>query len=376
LHNKKIYKMDDIILLDAIERYIDGTMDANELAHFEHLRTINPEIDQLIVEHKYFLKIVGEYGDRKAMKSQMDSIHAELITNHEISTTSKETEKGKVVGIFGKYKKQMAVAATVAALVAITGLGLAYAFWNSKINSEFETVKQDLKNTQDQVRNNEEKINARDKKAAVSKIQASTSGTGFIVNDKGYIITNLHVVDKTDQVYVFNERYGDLTGLVVLRDESNDLAVIKITDTTVKLNTKLPYKLNTGSTILGKDVFTMNYARPELMFTQGYISSKDAYGKYGDGNNFLLTLNAEGGNSGSPIFNKKGEIIGVITAKEKIENGYTVGIKATALQNIMNVLGNEVKGKSILNNKPTIANLDIADQTSRIEDFIFMVKVK
>ena len=47
--------MDDILLLDAIERYLSGEMSAEERNYFENLRKTTPEIDQMVVEHNMFL---------------------------------------------------------------------------------------------------------------------------------------------------------------------------------------------------------------------------------------------------------------------------------------------------------------------------------
>jgi hypothetical protein len=46
--------MDEMKLLEAVERYLSGEMPANEQAEFESLRAADPEIDQLVVEHSFF----------------------------------------------------------------------------------------------------------------------------------------------------------------------------------------------------------------------------------------------------------------------------------------------------------------------------------
>ena len=54
--------MDDILLLDAIERYLSGEMSPEERAYFENLRNTTPEIDQLVVEHNMFLHQIADYS--------------------------------------------------------------------------------------------------------------------------------------------------------------------------------------------------------------------------------------------------------------------------------------------------------------------------
>ena len=55
--------MEDILLLNTIERYLEGRMLADEKNFFEELRANNPAIDQMVVEHKLFLHHMDEYAD-------------------------------------------------------------------------------------------------------------------------------------------------------------------------------------------------------------------------------------------------------------------------------------------------------------------------
>jgi serine protease Do len=57
--------MEDIIMLDAIERFTKGDMQQEELQHFEAMRNSNAELDQLVVEHIYFLKQMEQFAERK-----------------------------------------------------------------------------------------------------------------------------------------------------------------------------------------------------------------------------------------------------------------------------------------------------------------------
>jgi hypothetical protein len=54
--------MEDILLLNTIERYLEGRMLEEERKFFEELRTSNPAIDQMVVEHKLFLNQMDEYA--------------------------------------------------------------------------------------------------------------------------------------------------------------------------------------------------------------------------------------------------------------------------------------------------------------------------
>ena len=68
----------DIMMLDAVERYIRGEMNPDERLHFENLRKTNAEIDQLVVEHTLFLQQMNQFGERKNFKSVLHDVHTDL----------------------------------------------------------------------------------------------------------------------------------------------------------------------------------------------------------------------------------------------------------------------------------------------------------
>ena len=154
-------------------------------------------------------------------------------------------------------------------------------------------------------------------------------GSGFIVDSKGYIITNNHVVDKADKIFVKLSTDPDSQDLgrparVIGVDKATDLAVIKI-DTgsplpTVKLG-------NSDNTQVGDWVEAIGspFALTQTV-TAGIISAKNRTiepGASGQFQHFIQTDAAiNPGNSGGPLLNMNGEVIGVNTAIYTQSNGY------------------------------------------------------
>jgi serine protease Do len=154
-------------------------------------------------------------------------------------------------------------------------------------------------------------------------------GSGFIVDSKGYIITNNHVIEKADKIYVKLSTDPDTQDLgrparVIGTDKATDLAVIKI-DT----NTPLPtVKLgNSDSTEVGDWVEAIGspFALSQTV-TAGIISAKNRTiepGASGQFQHFIQTDAAiNPGNSGGPLLNMNGEVIGVNTAIFTQSAGY------------------------------------------------------
>jgi len=154
-------------------------------------------------------------------------------------------------------------------------------------------------------------------------------GSGFIVDSKGYIITNDHVIDKADKIYVKLSTDPDTQDLgrparVIGTDKATDLAVIKIDTSTplptVKLGNSDTAQVGDWVEAIGSP-FTLAQT-----VTAGIISAKNRtidQGAPGQFQHFIQTDAAiNPGNSGGPLLNMNGEVIGVNTAIYTQSAGY------------------------------------------------------
>jgi serine protease Do len=154
-------------------------------------------------------------------------------------------------------------------------------------------------------------------------------GSGFIVDPKGYIITNNHVIDKADKIYVKLSTDPDTVDQgrpahVIGVDKATDLAVIKIDTSTplptVKLGNSDMAQVGDWVEAIGSP-FTLSQT-----VTAGIISAKNRtidQGAPGQFQHFIQTDAAiNPGNSGGPLLNMNGEVIGVNTAIYTQSAGY------------------------------------------------------
>lgn len=154
-------------------------------------------------------------------------------------------------------------------------------------------------------------------------------GSGFIVDPKGYIITNNHVVEKADEIYVKLSTDPDTTDLgrkarVIGVDKATDLAVIKIETDKALPSVKLG---NSDGTAVGDWVIAIGspFTLSQTV-TAGIISAKNRTiepGAAGQFQHFIQTDAAiNPGNSGGPLLNMNSEVIGVNTAIYTQSSGY------------------------------------------------------
>lgn len=371
--------MTDIKILDAVERYIRGEMNPDERVQFEALRKSNTEIDQLVVEHTLFLQQMNSFGKRKSFKSSLNDIHENLAGQGKIETM-KMTGKAKVAYMWKRYKRVTAIAASIAGITAMAISAMVWAL-APKANSDYEKlvgdIKDDIKNIKVENAQQKNAINKvvntlNDEKRAA--IIYKSGGTGFVIDAKGYIVTNYHVIENANNIAVQNDR-GEYLAKVVHTDKSKDIAILKIVDDNFKPYTSIPYSISKTSARLAESIFTLGYPKNDIVYGQGYLSSLTGYN--GDTLSCQIQIAANQGNSGSPILNKNGEVVGILNARQKSTEGFTFAIQGKyiykALEDLKKSDTSYLKLK--LNSKSQISGMERMEQVNKVEDYIYRVKV-
>jgi serine protease Do len=364
--------MDDILLLDAIERYMKGEMSAQELSFFEELRKNNPDIDQMVVEHSFFLNELNNHGNTRAFKHSLYEVETKL-TEEGILTRTPIKGKAKLVYLWKRYKRTAAVAASIAGLISIGSAGM-MVFYNQKQGNkgDIENLSRQLKETQKEVAIIKGKQNGNVNAKPQPKV--NFMATGFLVDGNGYVVTNAHVITPMkNNIYVENRKGEYYKAVAVSTDLQCDLAILKIVDTSFAVSGTLPYSLKKANSDLGEQIFTLGFPRNEIVYGAGYLSAKS--GLEGDSSAYQLTIPANPGNSGGPVINSNGEIIGVITGRNINADGVTYAAKS---KNILRMIEELKKtDKAYQNMKMPAGNglkgMDRVKQIKKLEDYIFMV---
>lgn len=167
-------------------------------------------------------------------------------------------------------------------------------------------------------------------------------GSGFIVSEDGYILTNNHVVEKADEVTVTLLDKEEFKAKVIGNDPKTDIALIKI-----ESRKKLPHVALGDSDALDVGEWVVAIGNPFGLghtVTTGIVSAKGRIIGSGPYDDFIQTdASINPGNSGGPLFNLKGEVVGINTAI--IQGGQGIGF-ATPIQLAKAVLGQlKDKGK-------------------------------
>ncbi|GAB2656109.1 hypothetical protein GCM10027036_06920 [Flavihumibacter cheonanensis] len=359
---------EDMQLLEAVERYLNQQMSQEEKLHFEQLRASNPEVDHLVVEHQLFLQQMEHFGNRKQFQSTLNEIHNDLVTTGEIKTVQ---PKVKVIQLVDKYKKVFALAASIAGITALAISGLVTYFTPKSNPSDIAQLKKEINTVKISQKQTENEINTLKHAPNRPATPGKFGGTGFLIDGKGYLVTSAHVVSKADSVYIVNTKGEYFKARTVHVNDNTDIAILKIEDPRFEPVRHLPYGIRKAKADLGEQIFTLGYPRTEIVYNEGYLSAKTGYN--GDTVTYQIAISANPGNSGGPIFNQHGEVIGVLSGKQVTAEGVVFSSQSKNIFRALDSLKQDSSTTIRIQSNSSVKGIDRVMQIKKIEECIYNV---
>ena len=201
------------------------------------------------------------------------------------------------------------------------------------------------------------------------------SGTGFALKN-GYVVTNYHVAGeaKTIEIYGVNGNASKgYKATVVGADKVSDLALLKITDKDFSGYGNPPYAFKSSMVDVGENVYVLGYPLTQTMgeeikLTNGIISARSGY--EGDVTTYQISVPVQPGNSGGPMFDMKGNLVGIVCAKHAEAENANYAIKTSYLKNLVE----SVASSSIFPTVSTINGKELKEQVKQTRNFVYMIK--
>ena len=200
------------------------------------------------------------------------------------------------------------------------------------------------------------------------------SGTGFALNN-GYVVTNFHVIDNAKTIQIqgidgdFSVKYN---ASIIATDKYNDLALLRINDSRFTGFGNIPYNIKTTLSDVGEEIFVLGYPLTstmgdEIKLTTGVISSKTGF--QGDVSLYQISAPIQPGNSGGPLFDYQGNLVGIVNAKHKGAENVGYAIKTSYLKNLIE----SSITTSILPNDNQTAGLPLTSKDKSLKNFVYMI---
>ncbi len=194
-------------------------------------------------------------------------------------------------------------------------------------------------------------------------------GTGFIVSDEGYIVTNYHVISDTTNVTISLYDDTEYAATIVGYEENNDIAVLKI-ETAVQLSSVV-YGISSNLSV-GDSIYIIGNPLGDLTFTltTGVVSALNRLVEGEDGmsiNMFQTDAAVNSGNSGGPVFNRYGQVVGIASAKYASSSIEGLGF-CIPIDDVSSMI-NEIINKGYVSGKP-LMGISVYDTVTSSYGFI------
>ena len=207
------------------------------------------------------------------------------------------------------------------------------------------------------------------------------NGSGIIINKEGYFLTNHHVIEDANEIeveFMIDGGISQFDAEIILIDKTNDLALLKISDINFNGTEEPPYNFKSRSSEVGTKVYAYGYPMAlsimgkEIKVTDGIISAKSGY----DGNitTYQITAPIQPGNSGGPLFDDKGNLIGINSSglSKDLADNVSYSIKLNYVLNLIDVLPQSIELPESLK----LSTLPLTEQVKEISKYVVLIKVK
>lgn len=201
------------------------------------------------------------------------------------------------------------------------------------------------------------------------------TGTGFAISN-GYIATNHHVANgaKTIRIKgIGGNMEKSYKGYVVAKDKEHDIAIIKIVDKEFENFGLIPYSIGKANVDAGDDIFVLGYPLTEAMgeevkVTTGVISATSGF--KGDNSMYQISAAVQPGNSGGPVFNEEGAVVGIVCAKLSDAENANYAVKTSYLYSLIN---SENLGIDITGNTRKKSN-KLSKKVQEFKNYVYLIE--
>lgn len=348
------------------EVLLSGEMTEAERIVLEERMSNDPAFATELQECMNMLQSLQGSGRQKRFRSMLHDIQHE----QEKSDTKKEV---RTIPLRAHYLRTASIAAGIA-LLASTGTFWALNQSDDKHASQYRALSRKVESIEKKQHVQSELINDIKSSANNSNtpaVDASTTGTGFAISNDGYFVTNYHVTEGADSIYIVSDNKY-YRAYLVNYDAQTDIALLKVENKGFRFSkTEVPYSIAGKKAAIGTYIYTLGFPEDEITYNEGYISARNGYA--GDPMQYRLEVPSKPGQSGAPVIDKAGNLVAIVSGKESQSKGTTYAVSSGALLNLLQNVPKEVKLHLPKVNRLT--KLSREEQVEKLQSYTFSVKV-
>lgn len=355
--------------IDWADQYLQGDLVKEDAMSFENFCASNPDYAEIFEEHKSFVQSLQKTELRNVFQQAL------VAESNNFQQEKNKPSLGQIASLWNRLQINAGVAAAVALVSVFSTLWITGYFTSiKKANTDYSALRREMNSVKKNVTEQHKAIQNINNDKNKSQAPIHFGATGFMLTKDGYVVTNYHVINGADSIHLQNVKGQAYKAQIIYTDAQKDLAILHINDTNFKNLKNIPYTFKKQSSELGEDIFTLGFPRDEAVYGQGYLSSNTGYA--GDTIAYQISIPVNPGNSGGPVLDAHGNVIGIISGKQKGIDGAAFAIKTKELVETLNKIpADSLKGNILLNNKNSLSSLPRTEQVKRLQDYIYIVKV-
>jgi len=361
---------DELYIVRTADAEAAGTLTPEQQAELAARMEADPSFALAYKEYFHTISSLHDGGRRSQFKALLRDIHAEAKPN-------RKPFLERIIRFRPKYIRTAAVAASVALLTsAISVWTVRHNEPKSVVSKNLQLVRHEMERIKraqaDQQQQIEQIKEVADASAVPPPSQSNYSGTGFALSNDGYLVTNFHVVEGAENLQILTRSGKRFTASIVAYELKNDIALLKVDDKSFRFGKgELPYSFMPGKASLGASVYTLGFPQDEIVYNEGYIASRNGF--EGDTNQYRLEVPAGPGQSGAPVVDAMGNIIGIIRSKDARTESTTYAVTSKTLLRLLRDVPKEKRPRLPQSNRMT--GLSRQQQIDKLQDYTCMVQV-
>ena len=218
--------------------------------------------------------------------------------------------------------------------------------------------------------------------------QLQSMGSGFVISGNGLIITNYHIIHGKEKIEVYFPSIDKtFSAIIALEDKNNDIALLALENFHISeyFTKDIPFIIsNTKNMRLGQEIFTLGYPLGEILGKSVKLSTGDISSLYGikdDPRLIQISNPIQPGNSGGPLLNENGEIVGVVVStlnaryfyenESIIPQNINFAIKGNYVANLISLLPEH---EELSNRKNLLLGKSLEEKIELVSPFVVTIK--
>ncbi|MDO7851094.1 S1C family serine protease [Hymenobacter convexus] len=375
------------------EAYSHGELAGPARTSLEARLSADPDFALRYADFTELTGTLRAYRQRQQTRQQLRGIHAAMLAaeapaevslpatglTHTVNPMLRisRTER-KLREFWSGHRATVGVAASVAVMAVFATL-LGLDIWrNSKVQPSlygYNVMRREINNLKKSQTDIKRKINRIDDSVVPTPPTSNFSGTGFALTSEGYIVTSYHVIQGADSLLIEGKNHQRYHAEPVYSDIKHDLAILRITDKKFTGFGRLPYAVKSGQADLGERVFTLGYPREDVVYGEGSLSARSGF--EGDTAFYQVSIPVNPGNSGGPLLDERGNLIGVVSGRQNDAQSAAFATKSSYLVRLVDSLAATAKATAPyhLPRYGQLAGSGRPQQLKKLQDYVFVVKV-